>query len=451
MPNKTVEKTKKSTSKSGSTNLEKALADLGAATGPLGSGGLAKVRLALEELSKVDDWGRGAVLASAARGDLAALTQAINYGLPVDGMGFDGKDALSLAASAGSLECIRKLAKAGCSPLADEEGATALERAFAAEAMAVFGELAKRWPDLALACFANFVAIAAFKKSEALFDKALEFAASETRCDLQFKRKGAISKSEWFGLAPVAIAALAGKADWVERLIDAGIDVDEPCVEMATALERCASAGLKDMCLLLLDFGASIEPAWSVLDKSEDEGEEGGSASKTVRVSECPEAVPFMGGFMKSGRALASAPYLAYAHGHMDLAAEFVSRGVNPWDVLLGRASRGRCGYPPADLAWAVALSKPADANDFSYGDGSALVRSVYTGDHDLIQALMDAGADPRMSGEDSGSAIEECEKSLAMYKAAGNFLMPHPWVAICKKSLAMLRAKAKDLDRKGL
>lgn len=406
--------------------LESSLGALLAAKDQMGEATWKECCSNLGLLAGKDAWGRNPALEAAAVGSDELLGAALALGYPADEAGLDGKGALELAAESGCVDGVKRLLSIGVKPRELEDRSVALELAFAAKAWAIFEAIAAEMKDQAKHRFANLISIAAARGDQEMFQKALPWAAP-SRCFLGATGKSSLAVSRHAGASPMGIAAMEGRVEWIEALAAEKMDIEEPDALGYRALDRACVANQLEAARKLLDLGASLESAWH----------------DRVSGQRIPASEVRSKGASRHAQELETPLFLAasaQAWGIADLLAQL---GANPWDACLTRGLR--MSRAPGAVQWAAQKSTAGQPNELDALGKSPLARSAMACDPELTEALIGAGADPRVIEPWGGSARQAYEERAAWMKNPSNAI----WSKPAQECLRLIEACCEQWDQK--
>ena len=347
--------------------------------------------------------GLTALLLAAKGGFLGIVRQLLSAGANANAATENGLTALHLAARKGYIQIVEKLLASGADKNALFNGKTPLDEARAHKHMHV-AELLETGPLMLAAAPAAAVeapetpssapllvqemvppAMARVReispeKMVQLWNIALEVELDGLRPRLPLIMKAiesganpAISGRK-SGLTALHIAAGAGASDLVEKLLALpGVNKNAAMVDGVTPLMIASSLGRKHVVKQLLDAGANPNAA----------AVEGGTALYFASLGGFSEIVTLL---LRAG-----ANPNATFQGHTPLDAAMVNKHANVEFLL--RSAGGKKG---SELHPRVSAALPSAAVDERDANGQTpLIRAVIAGDSDLVQVLLDQGADP--------------------------------------------------------
>lgn len=235
------------------------------------------------------------------------------------------------------------------------------------------------------------------------------------------------AESERNAPTPLVTAAARGDLAEVERLIAAGVDVNEvnrsrrtSATIQRTALTTAAKAGHADIVATLIDSGAPVDrvvrgDATALIEALKENHEdvarllldEGADVSLTVDGDGSPLIAAAMA-------------------GNYDMIELLLQRGANPDDWVRGDADALFHAAGSGNLRTVqLLIDAGVDVNRKMRGDGNALISATRNGHSEVVRALLDAGAQADANVRGDGNAMITAAQrgdtdSLAMMIASG-------------------------------
>ena len=360
--------------------------------------------------------------------DHKAVLDLIRAGSDVNAVRDDGSTALIWAASRDDAEIVAALLKAGANPnQADENGETALLAAagngnVAAARMLLDAKAevnAARWngdtPLLAAVNAGNLELVRLLADRGAKINVVetrmgqtpLMWAAAEGRTAIArflIERGADVNATSANGFTPLLFAAQRGDANTARSLIDAKADPKANSKDGNSAFLLALTRGNEDVARLMLDYGVDV----NARDRT------GGTPLlEAVRQGK----IELVKDLVKRGadvnaRSEGATPFLAAAAtGNAVLMKELIERGADPKAIKPDGSGAVLLAASSHKLdAVQMAVELGLDVNQAPKGRPTPLHAAVKAGANDMVQYLVDHGADLKAKDNFGRTPLEEAE-----------------------------------------